>query len=112
MHNSERLVKGPTRCTILIHPADAEARGLADGAPARVSTRTGAIELPVEISDTMMRGVVSIPHGWGHNRAGARLGVAAAHAGASVNDINDPAIIDELSGTSVLSGQTVDVARA
>jgi anaerobic selenocysteine-containing dehydrogenase len=112
MHNSERLVKGPTRCTLLIHPADAAARGLADGAAARVSTRTGAIELPIEITDTMMRGVVSIPHGWGHNRKGARLGVAAAHAGASVNDINDPAIIDELSGTSVLSGQTVEVARA
>ncbi|MCW5806354.1 MAG: molybdopterin oxidoreductase family protein [Deltaproteobacteria bacterium] len=112
MHNSARLVKGPTRCTLLIHPTDAAARGLADGATARVSTRAGAIELPVELTDAMMPGVVSVPHGWGHHRAGARLSVAAAHAGASVNDINDPAVIDELSGTSVLSGQSVEVARA
>ncbi|HEY0993388.1 MAG TPA: molybdopterin oxidoreductase family protein [Kofleriaceae bacterium] len=110
MHNSQRLVKGPPRCTLLIHPDDAASRGLADGALARLSTRAGAIELPVEITDTMMRGVVSVPHGWGHGRSGIRLQIATATPGQSVNDIIDPSVIDELSGTSALTGQPVDVA--
>ena len=112
MHNSERLVKGPPRCTLLIHPDDAAARGVADGGRAKVSTRTGVIVLPVEVTDEMMRGVVSVPHGWGHGRSGVKLRVAAAHAGESVNDIIDPARIDELSGTSALTGQPVEVAPA
>jgi anaerobic selenocysteine-containing dehydrogenase len=112
MHNSERLVKGPPRCTLLIHPDDAASRRLVDGGRARVSTRTGAIELPVEITDAMMRGVVSVPHGWGHGRDGVKLRVAAQAPGASVNDIVDPALIDELSGTSALTGQAVEVAPA
>ena len=110
MHNSERLVKGPARCTLLIHPDDAAARGLSDGGVAKVSTARGAIELPVEVTDTMMRGVVSVPHGWGHGRSGIRLRVASATPGESINDIIDPAVIDELSGTSALTGQPVEVA--
>ena len=110
MHNSPRLAKGPARCTLLIHPDDAASRGLIDGGVAKVSTPRGAIELPVEISDTMMRGVVSVPHGWGHGRSGIRLRVASATPGQSVNDILDPRVIDELSGTSALTGQTVEVA--
>ena len=109
LHNSERLVKGPDRCTIMMHPDDAAARSLSDGDVARVSTKTGAIELSVEITDAMMRGVVSIPHGWGHSKKGARLRVAASVPGVSINDILDPAMIDELSGTSVLTGQPVEV---
>jgi anaerobic selenocysteine-containing dehydrogenase len=112
LHNSERLVKGPPRCTLLIHPDDAAARGLADGGSARVATARGAIELPVEVSDTMMPGVVSVPHGWGHGRAGIKLRVATATPGASLNDILDPALTDELSGTSALTGQPVEVTRA
>lgn len=112
MHNSERLVKGPPRCTLLIHPEDAATHRLVDGGLARVSTRTGEIELPVEVTDAMMRGVVSVPHGWGHGRAGVQLRVAARSPGASVNDIVDPAAIDELSGTSALTGQRVEVAPA
>ena len=76
---------------------------------ARVSTRRGAIELPVEITDAMMRGVVSVPHGWGHGRAGVQLRVASATPGQSINDIIDPQVIDELSGTSALTGQAVEV---
>jgi len=110
MHNSQRLAKGPPRCTLLIHPDDASARGLADGGVAKVSTPRGAIELPVEVTDTMMPGVVSVPHGWGHGRSGVRLRVASATPGASINDILDPAMLDELSGTSALTGQTVEVA--
>ena len=112
MHNSERLVKGPPRCTLMIHPDDAASRQLADGGRARISTTTGAIELPVEVTDAIMPGVVSIPHGWGHGRRGVKLRVASEHAGESVNDILDPARIDELSGTSALTGQRVEVRRA
>jgi anaerobic selenocysteine-containing dehydrogenase len=110
MHNSARLVKGKPRCTLIIHPADATARGLVDGARARLATRIGAIEVPVEVSDEIMPGVVSLPHGWGHDRPGTRLGVASAHAGASVNDITDAAFVDALSGTGALSGISVEVA--
>jgi anaerobic selenocysteine-containing dehydrogenase len=110
MHNSQRLVKGPSRCTLMIHPDDAAARGLADGGVAKLSTGCGAIDLPIEISDTVMRGVVSVPHGWGHGKAGVQLRVATATPGQSVNDVIDPDIIDELSGTSALTGQTVEVA--
>ncbi len=112
LHNSERLVKGPPRCTLLIHPEDAAARGLADGASAKVSSQRGAIELPVEVTEDMMRGVVSVPHGWGHGRAGTRLQVAAKVPGASINDVIDPERVDELSGTSALTGQPVEVQRA
>lgn len=109
MHNSKRLVKGPVRCTILMHPEDAARRGVVDGGRARVSTSVGSIELPVELTEAMMPGVVSVPHGWGHGRAGVRLRVASEHAGESVNDILDPALVDELSGTSALTGQRVEV---
>ena len=109
LHNSQRLTKGPVRCTLLIHPDDATARGLTDGGVAKVSTRHGAIELPVEVSDTMMRGVVSVPHGWGHGRSGIQLRVATQTPGESINDILDHAVIDELSGTSALTGQPVEV---
>ncbi|MDB4960443.1 MAG: dehydrogenase [Myxococcales bacterium] len=112
MHNSERLVKGPPRCTLLIHPDDAASRNLTDGDVAKVSTRKGAIEVPVEISDSMMRGVVSVPHGWGHGLKGVKLRVAQTVPGASANDIIDPDRIDALSGTSALTGQPVEVRRA
>jgi anaerobic selenocysteine-containing dehydrogenase len=112
MHNSERLVKGPPRCTLLIHPDDASRRGLVDGGRARVATTTGAIELPVEVTDAMMPGVVSVPHGWGHGRPGVQLRVARQVPGESINDIIDPARIDALSGTSALTGQPVEVTPA
>jgi anaerobic selenocysteine-containing dehydrogenase len=112
MHNSLRLVKGKPRCTLIIHPDDARPRGLGDGARARVATRVGAIEVPVEVSDAIMPGVVSLPHGWGHDRSGVRLAVASAHAGASMNDITDEHLVDALSGTSTLSGITVEVTAA
>ena len=112
MHNSLRLVKGKPRCTLLMHPDDARARGLADGAMARLASPVGAVEVPVELTADLMPGVVSLPHGWGHHRAGARLNVAAAHAGVSMNDVIDPACVDELTGTAVLAGQAVTVTAA
>jgi anaerobic selenocysteine-containing dehydrogenase len=112
MHNSARLVRGERLCTVMMHPDDAAERKLVDGDRVRVMSRVGAIELDVEHTDQMMPGVVSIPHGWGHGREGARLTVAAAHAGASINDLTDDARIDSLTGNAGFSGVPVRVERA
>lgn len=109
MHNSKRLMKGPDRCTALLHPADAAARGLVDGQRVRVSSRVGAIELPLAVSDEMRPGVVSIPHGFGHGRPGVGWDVAAAHAGASVNDLTDPARVDTLTGNAAFDATPVRI---
>ena len=110
MHNLELLVSGPERCTLHVHPDDAERLGLADGAPARVASRAGALEAPVEVTDAVMPGVVSLPHGWGHDAPGARLGVAGAHAGVNANLLADEELVDALSGNAVLNGIPVAVA--
>jgi anaerobic selenocysteine-containing dehydrogenase len=109
MHNSLRLVKGPARCTLRMHPGDAAARGLAQGALVRITSRVGEVVAPVDISDEMMPGVVSLPHGWGHDRQGARLAVAAAHPGVSINELTDDQAIDALSGNASFSGVPVEV---
>ena len=109
MHNLDVLVKGRPRCTLQIHPADASRFGLADGAPARVTSRAGSIEVPVELTPDLMPGVVSIPHGWGHDAPGARMGIAAAHAGANSNLLADATSLDPLSGNAVLNGIPVSV---
>ena len=110
--NSERLVKGnPAKpaCTILMHPADAAHRHLRSGQNVVVRSRVGEIVLPLEITDEMMNGVVSIPHGWGHDRAGSHLAVAQEHAGASINDLTDDLTIDTLCGTAAFNGTPVTV---
>jgi len=109
MHNSERLVKGKQRCTLLMHPDDAASRGLTDGDVASLSSAAGTIEVPVELTDAIMPGVVSLPHGWGHGRPGTRLGVAANHPGASINDVTDEHFVDALTGTAAFSGVPVRV---
>lgn len=109
LHNSARLVKGADRCTLLIHPDDARARNLGDGGMAEVSSRTGSVQLKVEVTDDMMPGTVSIPHGWGHSLPGIRMGVAQAHAGVSINDLTDETAMDPLSGNAALSGVPVEV---
>jgi anaerobic selenocysteine-containing dehydrogenase len=110
LHNSERMVKGKQRCTILMHPDDAADRDLLSGQNVLVRSRVGEIVLPVEVSEEMMRGVVSIPHGWGHDRSGNRLEVAQQHAGASINDITDNQAIDALCGTAAFNGTPVTVS--
>ena len=90
---------------------DAEAHHIRSGDRVRVTSRVGAVEVPVELTDDVMPGVVSLPHGYGHGAPGIRLEVAAEHAGASINDLTDPAEIDPLSGTAVLSGVPVRVQR-
>ena len=112
MHNSTRLVKGPARHQLLMHPQDLAARGLADGAAVRVSSRAGTLIVEVAGSEDMMPGVVSLPHGWGHDRAGTRMSVAAAHPGASCNDLTDELLLDEVSGNAALNGVVVTVEAA
>jgi anaerobic selenocysteine-containing dehydrogenase len=107
LHNSQRMVKGPPRCTLQIHPTDAAPRSLTDGAIAVVRSRTGTVRVPVEVTDALMPGVVSLPHGWGHALPGVQLRIARAHAGVSANDLTDERHIDALSGNAALNG--VDV---
>ncbi len=109
MHNSQRLVKGKERCTLMISPKDAARSGLQAGDSAEVSTPTGKIVLPVEITDDIMPGVASVPHGWGHDRAGIGQAVAAEHPGVSINDVISDEQVDPLVGTSVLNGQAVNI---
>jgi anaerobic selenocysteine-containing dehydrogenase len=110
MHNLELLVSGPERCTLQVHPDDAARLGLQDGATASVTSRAGELEAPVEVTDAIMPGVVSLPHGWGHDAPGARLGVAEAHAGVNSNLLADEELVDTLSGNAVLNGIPVAVA--
>jgi anaerobic selenocysteine-containing dehydrogenase len=112
MHNSTRLVKGKSRCTLMIHPEDAQARGLTDGATAVVRSRVGEVQLAVECSDAMMPGVVSVPHGWGHHREGTAWSVAEAHAGVSANDLTDDDFVDRLTGNAAFNGVPVEVSAA
>jgi anaerobic selenocysteine-containing dehydrogenase len=110
MHNLEPLVKGKEQCTAHVHPDDAARLGLEDGGLARVSSRAGEIDVPVEVTDAVMPGVVSIPHGWGHDAEGARMSVARAHAGSNSNALADETLIDPLSGNAVLNGIPVELA--
>ena len=112
MHNSQRLVKGREGCTLLMHPDDAASRGLATGARVRLRSRVGEVLVPLEVSDEIAPGVVSLPHGWGHGRQGVELRVARDHAGASINDVTDDARVDALSGNAAFSGTPVFVDAA
>ncbi len=109
MHNAQRLVKGPPRCTLLMHPADAEGRGWQEGQKLRVSSRVGAVEVSLQLSEAIMPGVVSLPHGYGHDRQGVHLTVAQHRPGVSFNDLSDAAELDTLSGTAVLNGIPVQI---
>jgi anaerobic selenocysteine-containing dehydrogenase len=110
MHNVPNLVRGKERCTMHVHPEDASRLELVDGANAQVTSNTGMIEIPVEVTDAVMPGVISIPHGWGHDEPGMQLGVAAEHAGANSNTLADENLLDPLSGNAVLNGIPVEVA--
>jgi anaerobic selenocysteine-containing dehydrogenase len=112
MHNVPALAKGRDRCTLLIHPDDAARLGLEHGALARIRSRVGEVEAPVAVSDEMMPGVVSLPHGHGHGDRSARLGVAAEKPGVNSNVLTDEAALDALSGNAVLNGIPVVVQPA
>ncbi len=110
MHNLPILAKGPFRCTALVHPLDAQRLGLKDGALARIASGSRHVEAPVQISEEMMPGVVSLPHGWGHNLPGARLTLAAERPGANLNALLDDQWRDPLSGNAVLGGMAITMA--
>ena len=109
LHNSKRLVKGPKRCTLLMHPDDASARGITSGQAVSVTSRVGEVQVAVEVTDEIMPRVVSLPHGWGHGREGVSWSTAAEHAGISINDLTDETRVDALSGNAALSGTPVEV---
>jgi anaerobic selenocysteine-containing dehydrogenase len=111
MHNLPSLAKGKPRCTLLVNPDDARAHGLAEGETALLSSAAGTVQAPVHITDEMRRGVVSLPHGFGHDAEGARLGVARGIAGVNVNVLSDPALIDVPSGNAAFNGVPVTVRR-
>jgi anaerobic selenocysteine-containing dehydrogenase len=112
MHNVSKLVAGRPRCTLLIHPDDARAVGVQDGALAHVRSEHATIEVAVEISDEMMPGVVSLPHGWGHDKAGTRIGIAREHAGVNNNLLAPPDFFDPISNNAAVNGIVVDVRPA
>ncbi|MBO0855392.1 MAG: molybdopterin oxidoreductase family protein [Nocardia sp.] len=109
LHNVPAMVKGKDRCTVLMHPADAGERGLADGEPVTVSSASGSIRVRLEVGDEIRPGTVAIPHGWGHGEPGVGWTVAAERPGANVNLLHDPALVDPLSGTSAVNNTWVSV---
>lgn len=112
MHNVPALTGGTNRCTLHIHPEDAERLGVADGAPVRVKGAGGEVTAPAEVTDAVRRGVVSLPHGWGHDRPGTRLSHASTDPGVNVNQLLDGRLLDPLSGNAVLNGVPVECAPA
>jgi anaerobic selenocysteine-containing dehydrogenase len=110
MHNIEVLVKGKERCTLQMHPNDAQRVGVQEGSVARISSRVGAIDAIVELTPDIRERVVSLPHGWGHDMSGTRMSVAAKRAGVNSNVLTDENEMDPLSGNSVMNGIPVTVA--
>ena len=109
MHNSQRLVKGANRCTLMMHTDDAEKLNLAAGAVVAITSSVGSVKAPLEVTDEIMPGVVSLPHGYGHHRPKTKLSVASQHAGVSINDLTDDKIVDNLTGNAAFSAQTVRI---
>ncbi len=109
MHNSYRLVKGKNRCALFMHPTDAAQKGLNDKQMTRVVSRVGEIKAELFITEDIMAGTVCLPHGWGHDREGVQLSIAAGNPGISVNDITDEKSVDQLSGNAILNGIPVEV---
>ena len=109
LHNSKRLVKGKSRCTLMLNPVDAERLGIADGVSVRVRSRVAELEVVAEVTDELMPGVVSIPHGWGHNVPGIRLTQAQEVAGVNTNDLTDDQLLDGLTGNAALNGVPVQL---
>ncbi|MFE1437592.1 molybdopterin-dependent oxidoreductase [Streptomyces sp. NPDC058739] len=109
MHNVPALTGGSNRCTLHLNPADAEQFGVHDGSDVTLKGAGGAVTVPVEVTDAVRRGVVSLPHGWGHDRPGTRLSHAAKNPGANVNQLLDGTLLDPLSGNAVLNGIPVEL---
>ncbi|HET7638728.1 MAG TPA: molybdopterin dinucleotide binding domain-containing protein, partial [Ktedonobacteraceae bacterium] len=111
MHNLHVLTKGKERCTLHIHPDDATRLELVEGECACITSRAGTLEVPIEVTAAIMPGVVSLPHGWGHNLPGTRMRIASEHAGVNTNILTDEAGVDPLSGNAILNGIPVKVFK-
>jgi anaerobic selenocysteine-containing dehydrogenase len=111
MHNLHVLTKGKERCTLHMHSGDASHLGLVDGEMASVASRVGAVEIPIEITDAIMPGVVSIPHGWGHSLSRTKTRIASEHAGVNTNILSDGVEVDPLSGNAILNGIPVTIEK-
>ncbi|WP_216591709.1 molybdopterin dinucleotide binding domain-containing protein, partial [Streptomyces brasiliscabiei] len=109
LHNIPALTGGTNRCTLHIHPDDADRLGLTDGDAVRIKGAGGEVTAPVEVTDVVRRGVVSLPHGWGHDRPGTRMSHAALDPGVNVNQLLDGSLLDPLSGNAVLNGIPVEL---
>src|SRR5207247_8720653 len=109
MHNLPALTGGKNRCTMQVHPDDADRLGLEEGKPARVASPAGEIDVEVEITDVMRPGVVSVPHGWGDGNGDVRMHVAARQPAANSNAVAPPEV-DPLSGNAILNGIPVAVS--
>ena len=112
MHNAPRLMRGADRCTLMLNPNDADARGISSGDAVEVRSRVGAVTVPAEVTPALMPGVVSLPHGFGHARAGTEQAVSSTNPGVSYNDLADELLLDELTGNAALSGVPVEVRVA
>ena len=112
MHNVPVLVKGKDRCTLLVHPTDAARFGIEDGGQAKVSSEAGSLVVPAELTDALKPGVVSLPHGWGHDRPGTQLSVANEHAGVNTNVLSPGDFVDVLSGNAAVNGIPVTISPA
>lgn len=112
LHNVSALMKGRDRCTLLMHPADAGARGISAGDTVTVRSSVGHVDVPVELTDAIKAGVVSMPHGWGHGKPGTRMSVANSSPGVNTNILSPPTFLDEPSGNGALNGIPVSVGPA
>ena len=111
MHNVNVLVKGKPRCTLQINPSDAARLGIEDGASVRIESRVGSVVAPAEVTDDIRPSVVSLPHGWGHDKKGTRMRVASEHAGVNSNVLTDHDVLDPLSGNAALNAIPVTIHR-
>ena len=111
-HNYHRLVKGKPRWQLMMHPGDLQARGIRDGAQVRIESRGSSVTTTVIATEDVMRGVVSLPHGWGHDEPGARLSIASQQEGANCNALTDDRLYDVASGNAALNGVPVTVSAA
>ncbi|MFG3124613.1 molybdopterin oxidoreductase family protein [Streptomyces sp. NPDC048201] len=112
LHNVPALTGGTNRCTLHLHPEDAERLGVRDGEPVRIKGAGGEVTAPAEVTDAIRPGVVSLPHGWGHGRPGTRLTHAGREPGVNVNQLLDGTLLDPLSGNAVLNGIPVRLSPA
>jgi len=111
MHNLHVLTKGKERCTLHIHPEDATRLALTNGEVACITSGENTVEISIEITDAIMPGVVSIPHGWGHTLPGTNMHIASEHAGANANILTRGEDVDPLSGNAILNGVSVTVQK-